>query len=148
MESTLIIDDNADACRVLVTLFAQLGEEAISLESGALALTYLHDHIPKLILLDVMMPGMNGVEVLRRIRLDPRLSLVPVILFSGNITAPDSVEFAKRHGATEFWIKSYVLFANLKQLIAPYLTKPPSEPASVVDAGHTFLKPSTRHLMN
>jgi CheY-like chemotaxis protein len=148
MESTLIIDDNVDAARILVSLFGQFGEKAIALESGISALSYLHDHIPKLILLDVMMPDMNGVEVLKRIRQDPRLTTVPVILFSGAVTESDSREFAKRCGATEFWVKSYALFANLKQLLAPYLNNPPAEPSSARDAGHGFRKTTARHLTN
>jgi CheY-like chemotaxis protein len=122
-ETTLIVDDNIDACRLLGVLLDQLGENAICKESGRQALEYLQNHIPRLILLAAIMRGMSGMEVLQAIRRDQRLAAVPVIVMSGGVDNPASAQEAKQQGATEYWVKSEVLYKNLKQLLAPYLTR-------------------------
>jgi CheY-like chemotaxis protein len=129
MESTLIVDDNADACRVMVALLRQMGAEATWVESGDAALKYLQNHVPPLIILDVVMPGMDGFDVLDEIRKDPRLTPVPVILFSSK-DEPSYETTAKQRGAAEFWVKSVLLYSNLKPLVTPYLS-------------HTFTHAST-----
>jgi twitching motility two-component system response regulator PilH len=122
-ESTLIVDDNSDACRLMVILLGQLGERVTCRENGQKALEYLENHIPRLILLDVVMPDMSGIDVLKIIRKDPRLAAVPVVLFSSRTEDPSFAQYAKEQGAAEYWVKSEVLFSNLKQLLAPYLTR-------------------------
>jgi CheY-like chemotaxis protein len=129
-ESTLIVDDNVDACRLLGALIGQLGERATCWHRGVDALEYLRDHIPRLILLEAEMPGMSGMEVLKAIRTDPRLAAVPVIMMSRQWDHEDLAEIAKQQGATEFWIKSEILYQNLKQLIARYLTHVSVNPRS------------------
>jgi CheY-like chemotaxis protein len=122
-ESTLIVDDNIDASRLLAVLLAQLGETAICKHNGAEALDYLKDHTPRLILLDAIMPRMSGIEVLQAIRRERRFAAVPVVMMSRTMTDPAFAEYAMEQGAAEFWIKSEVLYKNVKQLVAPYLTR-------------------------
>lgn len=80
----LIVDDHADTCRLLVRLLRRNGFEARYAEGGAEALRVLRalDAKPGLIVLDYMMPGMDGIDVLRRLRADPALSGVPVVIYS------------------------------------------------------------------
>lgn len=89
MTSTVLIVDDTLAGRE--TLRALLASAEYTLElaaDGPEALTKAALHMPDLILLDVMMPGMDGFEVCRRIRADPRLAEVPVIM----VTALDDRE--------------------------------------------------------
>jgi CheY-like chemotaxis protein len=77
-------------------------------ESGERALHYLNSQLPDFILLDAMMPGMDGMEVLRRIRNDRRTARLPVVMFSA-ISDPAYKEAALKKGADEN-------MANLKKL--------------------------------
>jgi two-component system cell cycle response regulator DivK len=120
-DTTLIIDDNCDASRLIAILLNQFGEAATRKDSGQEALQYLKTHIPRLILLDVVMPDMSGIDVLHEIRKDARLAGVPVILFSSAPQEPGFDDMAKKEGAVEFWVKSDILFNNLQQLLSPYL---------------------------
>jgi CheY-like chemotaxis protein len=64
----LIVDDNRDAAESLAMLVEVLGAEAHVCFDGPSALTAFEDHAPHLVLLDLTMPGMNGFEVVRRLR--------------------------------------------------------------------------------
>jgi DNA-binding response OmpR family regulator len=88
-ESTiLVVDDNLGARRSIEALLTQENYRFLLADSGAYALQLLEAHSPDVILLDVMMPSMNGFEVCQRIRQIPRISEVPIIM----ITALDDEE--------------------------------------------------------
>lgn len=81
-ELILVIDDDADA-RVLMThMLEDAGLEVISANSGAQGLRMAHEFRPRAILLDLMMPGMNGMEALHEIKNDVELRHIPVIVVS------------------------------------------------------------------
>jgi two-component system KDP operon response regulator KdpE len=75
----LVIDDDANVLQVLERTFALAGAQVFSAASGAEALRLFYEHRPELVILDVMMPEMDGWEVCSRIR---QLSMVPIIFLS------------------------------------------------------------------
>ena len=79
----LIVDDVADNSFLLQTLLENEGYQVDVADSGQAALEKVVAAPPALILLDVMMPGMNGFEVTRRIRQNSRLPFIPIVLVSG-----------------------------------------------------------------
>ncbi|MBD2517149.1 response regulator [Nostoc sp. FACHB-973] len=87
----LVCDDVADNCFFFQTLLEMEGYEVETVDSGAAALTFLESKIPALLLLDVMMPVMNGYEVVRRIKNNPLLESLPIVL----ITADEKAFFQK-----------------------------------------------------
>ncbi len=100
----LIVDDEASARETMRSILAGLGEEIIFAASGAEALDLAAAHPPDLIILDVMMPGMDGFEVCRKLRADPLLAEMPVIF----ATALDDKEAKLRGleaGADDFVTK-------------------------------------------
>jgi diguanylate cyclase (GGDEF)-like protein len=84
----LIVDDHEDNVELLRARLEAWGYRTICASDGASALRAVYDAKPDLILLDVMMPQVDGLEVARRIRGDPKLPFIPIILQ----TALDSVE--------------------------------------------------------
>jgi CheY-like chemotaxis protein len=82
MRPVLVIDDNKDARVLASRILRHLGEEAFCVASGAEGIEFLRHERPKLVLLDLDMPEMDGFAVLRRIRSDPRLAGLPVVMFS------------------------------------------------------------------
>jgi two-component system, NtrC family, response regulator AtoC len=84
----LAVDDNSEGLYVLTEILSTAQFEVIGASTGEQALELAQAKLPDLILLDVNMPGIDGFEVTKRLRTDPRLKLTPIIL----LTALDSLE--------------------------------------------------------
>src|SRR5687767_13533973 len=88
----LVVDDDADMRDSLTELLQEEGFIVATASSGLEALKRLSDGMrPVLILLDVMMPGMTGFEVLARVRMDASLAGIPVTIMSGTHQTDGSV---------------------------------------------------------
>jgi two-component system, chemotaxis family, chemotaxis protein CheY len=80
----LLVDDHPDIRESLSDLLEAIGFRVTTAADGRAGLEYLRSHAaPAVILLDLMMPGMDGAEFRRRQLLDPALAAIPVILCSG-----------------------------------------------------------------
>ena len=79
----LIADDQAGQRAVLDMLLTLDGYEVVAKEDGRETLEYLQDHTPGLIILDINMPHMNGIEICTRIKRIKRLNNVPVVILTG-----------------------------------------------------------------
>ncbi|TFH36241.1 MAG: response regulator [Anaerolineales bacterium] len=82
MARVLIVDDQAATVELLSATLRILGHEPISAYNGEQALDLIAVHNPDIILLDMMMPGITGLETLRRLRTTPGLGQIPVIVVS------------------------------------------------------------------
>jgi predicted signal transduction protein with EAL and GGDEF domain/CheY-like chemotaxis protein len=100
-----LIDD--DEVNLMLTAIAlrERGFEVTEFNSGASALVYLDQNIPDLVILDALMPEMDGFETCRRIRAMPGFSQVPVLMLTG-LDDDASIERAYSVGATDFFVKS------------------------------------------
>jgi len=76
----LVVDDTPQNIRVLEAILAPRGYALLAATSGADALEKVAARRPDLILLDIVMPGMSGYEVCRRLRADPATAFVPVVI--------------------------------------------------------------------
>ena len=118
--SVLIVDDDRGCGRSLAVLIRHLGHKADYVDSGGQALQYLHDRTPDLVILDVMMPEIDGLEVLRRMREDPKTAQVPVVMFSA-MADPTFRESVCRRGANDYWVKATLDFDSLESRLERYL---------------------------
>jgi two-component system, cell cycle response regulator len=84
----LVVDDNRDNVEIIATRLRFRGYEIEEASDGAQALALVHKNPPDLILLDVMLPDIDGYEISRRIKGDEALPFVPIIL----VTARDSTQ--------------------------------------------------------
>jgi PAS domain S-box-containing protein len=91
-EPILVVEDDAASREVVVELLAQNGLPAVAVADGQAALEWLEGELPSVVLLDLMMPRLDGYEVLTRMRADPRLAELPVVV----MTAFDSDEEVHR----------------------------------------------------
>jgi CheY-like chemotaxis protein len=99
MITALVIDDNTETADSLCQLLSLMEIDAQPAYGPRAALEYLLKEVPDLVLLDLNMPGVNGLEVLRYLRREPRLVDVPVIV----VTAEDErviLQRSLRAGAT------------------------------------------------
>ncbi len=100
----LVVDDNAANVDILRTRLAAQAYDVVTATDGEDALRATAEHLPDLILLDIMMPRMDGVEVCRRLRADPALPFIPIILVSAKSDPTDVVQ-ALEAGGDEYLTK-------------------------------------------
>jgi CheY-like chemotaxis protein len=120
MATVLIVDDQRETGHLLARILKYLGHRGIHVPSGEDALEYLRDSVPDAILLDYMMPGMDGLEVLRSLRHDPRTSKLPVIMFSAS-SDPKVVDAAMRNGANDYWVKASLAINDMQSRLSRFL---------------------------
>jgi CheY-like chemotaxis protein len=116
-----IIEDHADTRRALVRLLTAQGYRTQSAADGLEALERLQKLAPRLVILDRMMPGMDGRQVLHHIRQTDRLKDVPVIDYSAGLEPYDPDE-ARRLGVCEHITKAAGwenLLATVRRCIGP-----------------------------
>lgn len=102
----LVVDDEA-SLRTLLKRFLQLEHyEVITAENGAQALALLVEHQPDLVLLDMNMPVMSGMEALRRIKTDPATRDVPVVIVSSEVDV-DGIATCLKLGAEDYLPKPF-----------------------------------------
>jgi DNA-binding response OmpR family regulator len=117
MAHILVVDDDAAVTSMLRRGLSYEGFAVAVASSGAQGLALAREQLPDLVILDIMMPGMDGLEVLRRLRAaDPQL---PVILLTAKDAAADQVQGLEA-GAEDYVIKPFtfeVLLARVRVLL-------------------------------
>jgi signal transduction histidine kinase/CheY-like chemotaxis protein len=103
--SILIVDDNVDMIKYLVRIL-EPQYRIVTASNGHQALEKIIDKLPDLILSDIMMPGMDGVELLKRIKSNPETSSIPVMLLSARAGEESRIE-GYDVGADDYLIKPF-----------------------------------------
>jgi CheY-like chemotaxis protein len=116
------VDDLADARDVLARLLRLGGYKSVTAEDGWAALSAVECEAPDLVLLDVTMPNMDGVEVLRRLRDHPRWKNLPVVLFTAVEDGP-RLEEAGRLGFQDLIVKGGIAGRALLERIGRHVPR-------------------------
>lgn len=103
MPKILVVDDEPDVVRLVEFRLQREGFEILTSGDGRSALDLLEKEKPDLIILDIMMPLMDGMEVLREIRAQRGTSRIPVIMLTAK-TASVTVDEAR-----QLWVSDYVM---------------------------------------
>ena len=117
IKTILIVDDEKEICTVLSDSLSQEGYRVFTAQNGKTALQLARKEKPDLILLDIKMPIMDGIEVLRRIKKMKRKIAVIMITAYGNL---ETARKAMKLGAYDFVTKPFDLFF-LKSLVQEVL---------------------------
>jgi len=114
MAKILIVDDHPDMREVVGQMLKAHGHTVAVAESGELAWDQILESPPDVVVADQRLPGISGIDLLRRIRQMSQLSHLAVVLCSGD---DSERETAQRAGANDFWLKgSDGMFENIAQL--------------------------------
>ncbi len=106
MTKILIIEDDRFLRELMSRKLEEEGYEVFEAINGEQGLKQAKENKPDVILLDVMMPGINGFEVLSKIKGDSVLSLIPVIMLS-NLDQKEDAEKALKLGAADYLVKAH-----------------------------------------
>jgi len=91
-EKILIIDDDIDTLKLVGLMLERQGYQIAVASNGTIGLSKASSERPDLILLDVMMPDMDGYQVTERLRSDPSLSHIPIVMFTAKTMVDDKVK--------------------------------------------------------
>lgn len=121
--TVLIVDDSKTIHVMISKLLTAAGYESLSAFDGESGVELARSHHPALVLMDVVMPGINGFEATRAIRRDPdpQLAAIPVIIISGN-AQPTEQFWSAKIGANDFMTKPFnvdELFERIERLLYP-----------------------------
>jgi len=142
IKTILIVDDSRNDIELAIAALSEknLANEVVVAEDGVEALDFLYKRgkfsgykngNPVVILLDIKMPRMNGIEVLKHIRLDPKFQLIPVIMVTSSAEEKDLIESYKL-GANSYVVKpvDIVQFIDAIKVLGQYwavINQPPPE---------------------
>ncbi|MFQ5436160.1 MAG: response regulator [Anaerolineae bacterium] len=127
-ETILLIEDDPLAVKMGEMILNRAGYNVLSAMNGFLGLKLAREEHPDLILLDLMLPGMDGFEILSRLRANPATAAIPVLILSAK-TREEDKQMASRIGANG------------------YMTKPYHR-AELLDQMHFLLKEKTQNILN
>ena len=144
-ETIVIIEDDESIREMLRYYFHSVGYEVACFESGEEYFEKGSEHKPSLFILDIMLPGMDGLEILRRVRADARLEDTPVLMLTARTSEMDKVKGLET-GADDYVVKPFGIMelqARVKALLRR-TGRPRTE--SVLTCGDLEIDPAAREV--
>ena len=115
----LIVDDDPDARKIMERILVGLGLSVQVAEDGRVALDLIRSRKPALILLDLMMPCMNGFEVLFHLRATPETRSIPIVV----VSAVTQNELLKLPGVSKVFRKAGMRVTDVQETVSSLLNK-------------------------
>lgn len=137
------VDDDNTIRDIEVYTLTQTGFEARGFADGASMLSALKEEKPRLIVLDIMLPGMDGTEVLRQIRSNPETRQIPVIMATAKGTEMDKIQ-GLDSGADDYLVKPFGVMEMVSRIKAVLRRYEPREKQDVLTVGEITLRDSER----
>lgn len=119
-EKILVIEDDPNALRFIEYTLEQEGYQVLSAKDGLEGIKKARDEHPSLIVLDIMLPGLDGYALCQQLRQKPETSLLPILMLSAKARQEDK-DIGLRMGADDYLIKPAdpsVIIAKVKDLLA------------------------------
>ena len=104
MTKVLIVEDEPLVARMYEKALVFNNYETVSVMGGKRGIEAAKKEKPDIILMDIMMPEMNGIEALEIMKSDPLISHIPVVMLT-NLSGANDVSLAKEKGAYDYWVK-------------------------------------------
>ena len=118
-EKILVVDDEPDIVKVLVARLKEQGYETITALDGNQALVQAEQHQPDLIILDIMMPGMDGTEAAQKLRENPKTRGIPIIFLSALQTKTEEQNEGEKIGGNVILAKPFeinILLTKIREM--------------------------------
>ncbi len=145
-QTILIVDDEPDAIELIRFNLKAAGYDVLTAEDGEEALRKARQHIPDLIVLDLMLPEVDGLEVCKILRRDPATAATPILMLTAKAAEIDRV-LGLELGADDYVTKPFSpreLVLRVKALLRRHQTEPAAEQIRVGD----LLIDVPRHLVS
>ena len=104
MKTLLVVEDDQLNLKLVTMILVREGYRIVGAETAELGLTLAHNEAPSLVIMDLKLPGMDGLEATRRLKADPAVSSIPVLMLTAHALQADKVR-AYDAGCVEFVTK-------------------------------------------
>ena len=118
----LLVEDDSFLLGMYATKFEMEGFKVIMAEDGEKAVRLALKELPDIILLDIILPKVNGFEVLRQVKAAPATANIPVLLLT-NLSQKDEIEQGLKMGAEDYLIKAHFMPSEVVDKIKKTLNK-------------------------
>ncbi len=121
MARILIVDDSPTETHLIRTMLTSQGHEVLEASSGEEGVAIAGKELPDMVLMDIVMPGLNGFQATRQISKDQRTNHIPVVIVTTKNQETDRV-WGKRQGARGYLVKPVqenMLLATIKDVLKP-----------------------------
>lgn len=139
------VEDDAGVRELVLYTLRASGFCAEGFESGGELFAALSDQLPRLILLDIMLPDMDGVEILRRLRANPQTAQLPVIMATARGTEYDRV-LALDQGADDYLSKPFGMMEMVARIRAVLRRSLPQSGARLMQVGGLQMDPDSHRV--
>jgi CheY-like chemotaxis protein len=116
----LLVEDNDFIRNMYQLKLAKADFSVVEAVDGQMALDKISDHKPDLVLLDLMMPNVSGIDVLKELKKQGILPGLPVIVLT-NVMDPQTIESAKQLGARDYIVKTDLTPSQVVDKLQPFL---------------------------
>jgi len=115
----LVVEDDSLLLDLYRIKLAEDGYEVFTASNGQEGFDQAKEHLPKLILLDILMPGVDGYEALRKLKVNQKTKKISVVIFS-NLSQKEELEKGLKLGADDFVIKTSLTPTELSEKVRRY----------------------------
>jgi len=122
MAKILLIEDDKFLRELIIQKLGKEGFDVVEAAEGEIGVTKMEEEKPDLVLLDLILPGIDGFEVLRRVKANTAVSSIPVIILS-NLGQRDDVEKGIELGAVDYLIKAHFTPGEIVEKIKAVLSQ-------------------------
>ena len=112
----LVVDDDPNVIDIITISLENKGFTLVSASDGTEALEKLKIFIPNLIILDIQMPKMDGYELIKRLKKEPKFNFIPIIVLTGTYISQEDIKHGLTLGATKYLTKPFDITALVKEI--------------------------------
>src|SRR5579885_3296791 len=143
MKKILLIEDDTDLFSLLKYNLEKEGFSLTGLQTGKGALEFCRQVRPDLVLLDIMLPDSDGLDICKRIRQDPDLAATPIIFLTARASETDRI-VGLELGANDYVVKPFFVRELIARIKLQF--RSPAAPSRVLEAGGLELDPASRQV--
>ena len=118
----LVVEDDTFLRQLIAAKMEADGFDIFVAVDADATFKYLEESKPEIILLDLMLPGLNGFQILEEIKKDPKNKEIPVVILS-NLSQKEDIDRAMLLGAKDFWVKAYLTLDDIVEKIDSIIGK-------------------------
>ena len=119
----LLVEDDPMVVRMYQRKLEKDGFQLILAFNGEEGLAALKKEKPDIVLLDIMMPKMNGIDMLKTVKADPAFKDIPIVMLTNLGDRPEDVQKCKELGAEDYWVKANTPIQEIAERIKKILVE-------------------------